>query len=229
MKKIKIIIATLCVAAIGIGVFLACHKEASEIDKSTSKLTQKDNPEIFNVRALYTDDTAINITLEKYVDGSVNITYTLSPAEQDDAYKIIVIDPTDEFPITYNEDSSMAMGLNPYDNENYIGWIFVQRKEPWEIGDPGVVTPGNIQISAQCYGCTQVGSCVLTITDLPFEGKKSVNCINRCPTCTLSGSVNTSIGQYENMFSSIIVFEADSTITINDTQLEPGDNYSIIQ
>ena len=55
MKKIKIIIATLCVAAIGVGIFYACQKEKENVNNNID-CYQKTN---FNF------DSIFNITVKK--------------------------------------------------------------------------------------------------------------------------------------------------------------------
>lgn len=231
MKIFKIIIASAFVVAIGIGIFFACDKDLKQVDKNNSKLVQKDNPEEYNIRALFTDDTAIDIVFYRD-NGNISITYTLSPAQPEDVYKIIVIDPNNDFPLTYNEDSSMVMGLNPNDNKNYVGWYFHRKKEPWDPCVPGVVTPIDITVTAHCEGCSNPNDCQIDFFELPLEGKKEVRCIDKCSTCYLEGSTYTSTtppDEFENIISSMLIFEVNpsSTFTINNVLLEPGSSYTI--
>ncbi|OQA93333.1 MAG: hypothetical protein BWY27_00057 [Bacteroidetes bacterium ADurb.Bin234] len=231
MKTYKIIIASAFVVAIGIGIFFACDKDLKQVEKNNNKLVQKDNPEEYNIRALFTDDTAIDIIFYRD-NGNISITYTLSPAQPEDMYKIIVIDPNNDFPLTYNEDSSMVMGLNPNDNKNYVGWYFHRGPEPGNPIGPGVVTPTDIHVTAECYGCVEPGECQIDYVELPLEGKKETRCINQCSTCYLSGSTYTSStppDEFENILSSMLIFEVNpnSTFTINDDLLVPGSSYTI--
>lgn len=226
MKKFKIIIASAFVVAIGIGIFFACDKDLKQVDKNNSKLVQKDNPEQYSVRALYTEDVAIDLVLLKDDSGNVNITYTLSPAQEDDKYMIIVLEPTDEFSLEYNEDSSMVMGICP-NGTFYYGWFWGQ---PF---NPSVVTPGfdgdEFEVRASCVsGCTQQHECTLTKT--PFPEKKSY-CQLPCKNCELTYSAWCRPLYYADYTGSAIIFQAnlteESTITINNSIVNPGELYII--
>ncbi|MDD4210722.1 MAG: hypothetical protein PHI52_10345 [Bacteroidales bacterium] len=230
MKKFKYIIAALCVAAIGIGVFLACHKEASEIDKSTSKLTQKDNPIQFEFRALITDETAIACTFIKHND-TVYFSYILCDAEVEDEYCMIVYDPNNEYPITFNEDSSVLYGLNPY-NMEFTSWIFRgEPSNPWDPPspvNPGRVTPGGGTVESGCecaYGssghCEKVGYSTQEGTTLYKCERQFGDC--KCPEIASFILGDNSI---YGVTSSFIVFEAN-VIYINNQEVQKGDYYSL--
>jgi len=231
MKKIKIIIATLCVAAIGIGVFLACHKEASEIDKSTSKLTQKDNPIQFEFRALITDDTAIACTFIKHND-TVYFSYILCDAEVEDEYCMIVYDPNNEYPITFNEDSSLAYGLNP-NNMEFTSWIFRgEPSNPWDSPspvNPGRVTPGGgtIESGCACANYETTGWCKRGKQET-IEGAYMYPCERMSGNCNCPEFASFLGGDYSiyGVTSSFIVFEAN-VIYINNQEVQKGDYYSL--
>ena len=226
MKKVKFILAALMVVAVGIGIFFACKKENSNnTDTSTAKLTQKDNPEVYNVRALYTEDTAIEMTLTRYDNGTVNISYSLSPAEPDDKFQIIIIDPDDEYLVSYNEDSSEIKSVGP-ENVFFYGWM-------WECpSNPSIITPlepgGGLSPTntARCVsGCTQDNQC--RIHTFKYGGECSQRCENPCDNCSLRYSIWATSYNYTNQTGSLIIFEATSTITINGSIVEPGDYYTI--
>ena len=229
MKNIKkIIIATLCVAVVGIGVFLACHKETSEIDKSISKLIQKNNPTQFDFRALITDDTAIACTFMKHND-TVYFSYTLCDAEVDDKYCMIVYDPNNEYPITFNKDSSVVYGLNP-NNVNFTSWIFRgEPSSPWKPptpSDPGRITRGTIESGCNCTGGSEGGWCIKhkrTTT----EGIVIITCERQAGDCECS-DYNSMEDSYSVFVftSSFIMFEAN-VMYINNQEVQVGDYYTL--
>ena len=119
----------------------------------------------------------------------------------------------------------MVMGLNPYDKENYIAWILLwgQVGDPWELGNPGMITPGGLSFTSYCEGCDF--QCNLK-RKVILEGTYTY-CDHPTCNCKLISNLNTSTSSFENIRTSVIIFEATSTITINNTQLESGDYYTI--
>lgn len=231
MKLYKFILAAVGAAAIGIGIFLACQKELKEVDKNSSKLVQKDNPTQFSFRALLTDNVAIDAVCS-YQNDTVHFTYTLCEAVEDDNYYVIIYDPNDEYPITYNEDSTLAYGLNPYD-KYFSAWIFRGEPSPGfppSPSDPGRIippTPPVIEMYCECEPFTS-GACFRR----PFpsiEGLTKYECIYHMGNCKCKGGIQIeSAGNYfiGGITSSLIIFQAN-VIYVNNNEIAKGSYFSL--
>lgn len=232
MNKLKIIIASAFVVAIGIGIFLACQKEVNKCD-----LIQKDNPIQpiqFSFRALLTNDTAIDVTFE-CINDTVYFTYTVCEADENDKYFVVIYDPNNEYPITYNEDSTMCYGLNPYDKD-FTSWVF--RGEPYpgippSPKNPGWITPSPINpgggtIESGC-NCPGTGTCIKDLIKT-VEGVKMILC--KSLTCNCQCDQYNALADPDNysvagITSSLIMFQAN-VIFINGTEVSKGASFSLL-